>query len=252
MSFERHDIDGLLVLRCPALKSRHGFSTRRGGISQAPFDGLNLSTSSGDAPEVVAANRARFLAAVGLRGPLSVAHQVHGATVAEPPVARGTQADVLVTDRPEAPIGVFVADCVPILIEDQRSGAVAAVHAGWRGTAERAVVAAVEALRTRFGARPGELVAAIGPSIGGCCYQVGPEVVEAIGRVADPATALHQEAQGWKADLSEANRQQLRGCGVEAVHLSGLCTACHPELLYSYRREGPRSGRMLAVIERRA
>ncbi len=166
-------------------------------------------------------------------------------------------ADILVTDDPTVALAVMVADCVPLLMADRRTGAVAAVHAGWRGTAAGAAPAAVAAMAREFGAGPGHLVVALGPSIGPCCYVVGDEVIDAFrvsgfGREIDTWFA-RDEAGTLRLDLWAANRDQLRGCGVpeEAIYGAGLCTASHPEWFPSYRRDGPGTGRIAAVIRSR-
>ncbi|HEY9899670.1 MAG TPA: peptidoglycan editing factor PgeF [Pantanalinema sp.] len=250
MAFEVAQALGVVLVRCTDLSSRHAFSTRLGGTSEAPFAGLNLGLSAGDARDRVLSNRERFVAAAGFSGPIQVAHQVHGAEVHAAPVPQGAKGDVVITDRPATPVGVFVADCVPILMEDARTGAVAAVHAGWRGTAQKAVMAAVEAMEARFGTRPEDLRAAIGPSIKGCCYRVGPEVVAALAHLSAPGAVVRREGEATFVDLQEANRQLLVSAGVAEVHVSGMCTHCASDLFFSYRRDGERSGRMLAVIER--
>lgn len=182
--------------------------------------------------------------------------QVHGARVVE---ARGAAApaapegwpegDVLIGREPATGLAVRVADCVPLLMADARSGAVAAVHAGWRGTAAGAPLAAVAALERTYGVRPADLVAAAGPSIGPCCYVVGPELVAQF--------ANHPEAPGWfrregglRLDLWRATRDQLLGAGLlaENLHFSMLCTSCHADVLCSYRKEGDRAGRMAGAI----
>jgi hypothetical protein len=247
MAFEVVEADGLHLVRSTALRARHAFSTRIGGVSESPFDRLNMGLSAGDEADRVRENRERFRAAGGFSGAIAVAHQVHGATVNELPLASGVQGDVIVTDHPGAPIGVFVADCVPILIEGP--GAIAAVHAGWRGTAQRAVQAAVAALRDRYGVDPAAMVAAIGPSIRGCCYQVGDEVIAAIEDLPDRGACAEHRPDGWRLDLQEANRQLLVEAKVGRIDVSGHCTACDRDRYFSYRRDGARSGRMLAAIE---
>jgi len=167
------------------------------------------------------------------------------------------EADIVVTDDPSVALAIQVADCVPLLLADFRSGAVAAVHAGWRGTAAGAAPAAVAALTREFGATPGELLAALGPSIGPCCYTVGGELIDAF-----RAGGFAREVDRWftrgadgdlRLDVGEANRDQLMACGVPAtaIHQAELCTASHPELFASYRRDGPGAGRIAAVIRSR-
>ena len=163
-------------------------------------------------------------------------------------------ADVLVSNDPRRAVGVRVADCVPILLADRTGRIVAAVHAGWRGTAARVVAAAVSAL-DQFGVAPHDLIAAFGPSIRACCYEVGPEVREAF-RGAGFAESVTSD---WFApgkgdrlylDVPRANRDQLETLGVSADQIfdSGLCTAHHPGVFHSYRRAGTHAGRALGAI----
>lgn len=167
------------------------------------------------------------------------------------------EADILASDDPGVALAIQVADCVPLLMADRRTGAVAAVHAGWRGTVSRAAEAAVDVLRREFGAAPEDLVVAHGPSIGACCYEVGPDLVEAF-----EAGGFGAQIDRWfsrgdqgalRLDLWAANRDQLLAAGVrgEDIHQSGLCTASHPEWFASYRRDGPGTGRVAAVIRAR-
>jgi YfiH family protein len=214
------------------------------------------------------------------------ARQVHGAhaiVVEEQAEGKDLEGDILVTGRADQIVLVRVADCVPILIGDPRTGAVAAVHAGWRGTRAGAATVAVSVLAARFGARPADLVCAIGPSIGPCCYQVGPEVREAFvpedgetaassfepdGRAAGSAAEapggrrvdgvraaawFTPDGQRWRLDLWKANQDQLTCAGVSPrhVHLARHCTACMRDRYYSYRIEGARAGRMVAAIQGR-
>lgn len=206
--------------------------------------------------------------------------QVHGTDVvavrrgqASPPDAPdGSVGDIAITDDGGVALCVKVADCVPILIADRRTGSVAAVHAGWRGTAAGAVGSAVAALAERFGAAPADLVAAIGPSIGPCCYRVGQDVREAFAAAnvpdrargawfsdrpaAEPLHGVPGTDPAAKGDASffldtwTANADQLRAAGVPPaqIHLSRLCTSCHRETFHSYRVEGEKAGRMIGVI----
>ena len=238
------------ALRCRALDpiAAHLFGTRQ------------LQLSSG-------AHVAALAAAVGAATVVQV-KQVHGCAhlvVRAGDAASGGEpheADVIVSNAPGVAVAVRAADCVPLLIADRESGAVAAVHAGWRGTCARAAPAAVSALRAEFGARPENLVAAIGPSIGVCCYEVGPELVDAF------AAAGHERhlIQRWfdstppprgsrvrnplRLDVPGANRDQLVLAGVpeERIYLSGLCTAMHLDVLTSYRAEKEQAGRLVAAI----
>jgi hypothetical protein len=209
--------------------------------------------------------------------------QVHGTRVVT--VRRGTGClpkapdwnvgDIAVSNHPGVVLSVKVADCVPVLIADARTGAVAAVHAGWRGTAAGAARTAVHALAEHFESAPEDLVAAIGPSIGPCCYRVGQDVREAFeaahgwngGHEAwfsdKPAVLPRHGVPGtdpaasggpsFFLDTWTANADQLRAAGVPAsqIHLSRLCTSCHRETFHSYRVDGERAGRMIGVIRGR-
>jgi YfiH family protein len=144
----------------------------------------------------------------------------------------------------------MTADCVPILIEDRRTGAVAAIHAGWRGTAKRIVQKAVEALGREYGSKPGDLTAVIGPAIGKCCYEIGPEVAEELKKLPGQENCITMRGEKYLADLKTLNAFLLREAGVETVEVTEHCTRCEEELFHSYRRNGPHVGRMIAGIER--
>jgi YfiH family protein len=193
--------------------------------------------------------------------------QVHGRTIAVVqrrqdlhPFSDGKrpQADAVLTDDPSCAVAVQVADCVPILIADSRTGAVAAIHVGWRGAAAGVVSSAIEGLSTQFGACPTDLVAALGPSIGPCCYQVGPSVAEAFVAAGLKASSVSRwfvpDRDGrFRLDLWEATSDQLRAAGVPAsqIHTARLCTVHDPVRFFSYRAEGAGTGRMAAVIRAR-
>jgi YfiH family protein len=169
------------------------------------------------------------------------------------------RADIILTDDPTLAVAVQVADCVPVLIADPRTGAVAAVHAGWRGTAARVVQVAVRALGEAFHSRPADLVAALGPGIGPCCYEVGSELLDVFAAARHPPADRNRwfvwSADGKvRLDVPLANRDQLvaEGLAPDAIHVAGLCTASHPELFYSYRREGQGTGRIVGVIKPRS
>ena len=166
------------------------------------------------------------------------------------------EADVLVSNDPRVAIAVRAADCVPLLIADPKTGTVAAVHAGWRGTAVAAAAAGVQALEREFGARPADLVAAIGPSIGACCYEVGSDVVDAFAAAGHARYTIDRwfvakpRETKLRFDTAGANRDQLILAGLKAqnVHVSGLCTAGHLDLFPSYRAEKANAGRIAGVI----
>ncbi len=179
---------------------------------------------------------------------LHTARQVHGNRVLCAPLEEpGAEADALVATEPGVAVGVRTADCVPVLLADRHGRGVAAVHAGWKGTAARVCVAAVHELCARVGCAPRSLVAAIGPHIGPCCYEVDRPVFDAFEERA--AFAAGKRPEHWQLDLGLANRRQLASAGirVEAIARVGSCTACTPGAYASFRRD--RSGqRMLHWI----
>lgn len=174
--------------------------------------------------------------------------QIHSDRIERVDGGRGYlgEGDALITDRPGVLIGVRTADCVPILIADPERHAVAAVHAGWRGTAEEIAGKAVSRLTNEYGSKPEDLHAAIGPCIGPCCYEVGPEVVSRFRHL------LPQLPSEGKAhlDLPRVNQRQLTQAGVNPanIYAGSPCTRCGPAELHSYRRDGPKAGRMIAAI----
>jgi YfiH family protein len=239
------------------LKSRllgefpHGFTTRDGGASRAPFDALNLGGAVGDDPAAVTENWARLERETGLR--FARVRQVHGARVvrAAAPTGPAEEADAVVTAAPGVAACVSVADCVPILLADPVGGAVAAVHAGWRGTVARAAAEAIRALSAE-GADPARLIAAVGPSIGPCCYEVSPDLAERFAREIGPE-AVAPGASGPHLDLWRSNVLVLRDAGVapERVEVLGRCTACERDLFFSHRRDAGRTGRQVGFVSPR-
>ena len=177
--------------------------------------------------------------------------QVHSAQVwnAHPLSDRQCEGDALVTDDLNRRIGVRTADCVPILLLDTNKRAVAAVHAGWRGTVAAIITRTIEKMHSDFGTQPADIRAAIGPCIRECCYEVGPEVASQFSAIFPewpPVTGKQH------LDLVEANRRHLTAAGVPGQQIfdSGLCTVCLPEHFFSYRREPQNPGRQLSVIAR--
>jgi YfiH family protein len=228
----------------------HGFTTRLGGASRGPFESLNLGGAVGDEPACVERNWARLRQATGLA--FARVRQVHGQRVLharEPTPSPSLEADAVISDRPGLAACVSVADCVPILLADPDSGAVAAVHAGWRGTLARAAASAVEALARDHGARPGDLLAAIGPSIGPCCYEVSEDLAARFRHEMGPAAGNPRGRQS-RVDLWLANVQVLRQAGLakERIEVLGRCTACDPERFFSHRRDIGRTGRMVGFV----
>jgi purine-nucleoside/S-methyl-5'-thioadenosine phosphorylase / adenosine deaminase len=274
-------IHGLKTLQIPPFSKLpcllHAFSTRPGGVSD--LDGqnvLNLGFTEWDSRENVLENRCRFKSALGAPNlPLIALKQFHSDVIhlfdsAPSDPCRG---DASITNRPGLLLAVQTADCVPILLVDPKKRAIAAIHAGWRGTLARIVTKTIGAMQMHFATNPRDLLAAIGPSIGPCCYEVGTEVAtQFLSQFPDAPTYFdefrtgdepnpvqwlnmmppgHQPPpKGVLLDLRKANRSQLLAAGLrpQNIHTIDLCTACRPDLLFSYRKEGPQSGRLMSVI----
>jgi polyphenol oxidase len=237
----------------------HAFSTRLGGVSAPPYASLNLGFGSGDQPAHVQRNRARLGRALGVAlDDLVALRQVHGERVivlteaCEPRLVRGTPGDALITDRPHLPLGVITADCFPVVLVAPRLPAVGIVHSGRKGTAAQVICIALECMRQEFQLQPADLFAAIGPGIGGCCYEVDDTSAAPFQTRFTPEDAVYRPSRSGHQylDLQQAILLQLRAAGVPSPQIwsADLCTSCHPQWFYSYRREGPRSGRMLNVV----
>lgn len=248
----------------------HGFSTRRGGVSRPPFDTLNVGIRVGDDPDRVRENRRRLFGALGLAPEQVVrVRQIHGdqilavdeALTKRPGfpgvlVDEGFRYDALITDRPGLALVVSTADCHPICVWDRRRRAIAAIHAGWRSTLKRLVPVTLARMREVYGTEPADCLAAIGPGIRGCCYEVDAPVMAGL-RAALPAWEACVVPRGpgkWLLDLAAVNRRLLAEAGVpmDQTFDAGLCTACHRELFFSYRAESPRTGRMMNAVMLRA
>jgi len=234
----------------------HAIFTRRGGVSPHPWAGLNLGGTVGDDPQRVRENRRRALVALDCE-PDSVydVWQVHGVEVAiaeslRPPEIPHQQADAILTAKPGITLMMRFADCVPVLLHDPVRKVVGIAHAGWMGTVHGAVRTAVEAMQARFGSNPGDIQAAIGPSIGPDHYQVGPDVVAQVRQTfgADTSELLAARDGSMYFDLWAANRLTLEQAGVRQIEVAGLCTACHTDDWFSHRAERGRTGRFGAII----
>ncbi|MCS7282045.1 MAG: peptidoglycan editing factor PgeF [Anaerolineae bacterium] len=232
----------------------HAFLTRLGGVSQGPYATLNLGHTVGDDLDAVQENHRRVFALFGLRREQVVSpYQVHSAHVRPVgPEHGGTvqgQTDGLLTAAPGLALLFRFADCAPVVLFDPVQRAVGLIHAGWRGLARGIVRAAVEAFTRYAGSCPGDLWAGIGPAIGPCCYEVGPEVVEAVRRVSPPEAEIVRRQDGrLYLDLPGAVEAQLLALGVGRVERSGLCTACRTDEWFSHRAEGGRTGRFGALV----
>ncbi len=240
-------------LRLPGLAQ--AVFTRRGGVSPAPWDSLNVGGTVGDERARVIANRLRSFTAMQ-RDPATLydVWQVHSADVIHATGARGEaaplKADAMISASPGVTLFMRFADCVPVLLFDPRAPAVGIVHAGWLGTVRQVVPAAVRAMVDAFGSRPAEILAGIGPSIGPDHYPVGDEVVEQVRDCFGARADEHlQVVDGQvRLDLWSANRTLLMEEGVTEIEVARICTACHLEDWYSHRGERGRTGRFGALI----
>ena len=287
-------VEVLVVSRWQKAHVPHAFSTRRGGVSTAyrgegvpaadrkemsPGE-MNLGLTEADEAANVLENRRLLMAAAGAEGrTLITLKQIHSnltRRVTRADADRPMRADGLMTDDPGVMLGIQTADCVPVVVRDARTGAVAAFHAGWRGTLKRIVEGGIGKMRLEFGSSPEDLEAAIGPAIGACCYAVGEEVKseflsqfsyapELFSEIYDsdpvkekyPLLFLTARAPGHSKmgpnlhlDLIEANRRQLIDAGLraESIATAYRCTNCEPEMFFSYRAEHGFCGRMMGVI----
>jgi len=239
--FDEERLEDFDLLTCRPLRERgvpHGFTSRRNGFG---------SRNNG------ARDHSKLARALNLETVASM-KQVHGREVVSitHAVARRQACDAVVTDRPGLGLIVHSADCVPLLIWAEETNAVAAIHAGWRGTLAGVTAAAVDTLVSEKSASPEELHVAIGPAIRACCFEVGDEVVEAFVEAGRSREGISRPGPGARrhVDLIGDNCRQLIGVGVgeERIYDSGRCTACENELFYSYRREGEGVGRLMGVI----
>lgn len=223
-------------------------TTRLGGHSQAPFHSLNLGANSGDDPHLVARNRQALTAALHLNEPVHWLKQVHGKHVIhlDNPVADNC-ADASVTSQPEQVCAVLTADCLPAFFAAIDGSEVGVAHAGWRGLAAGVLESTVAAMR----AKPGELVASLGPAIGPEAFEVGPDVRAAFVAVHADNQAAFKPSRDDRllCDIFKLARMHLERCGVGRVYGGGLCTWSDPDRFYSYRRDGA-TGRMASLIWR--
>jgi YfiH family protein len=241
---------------------RHGFTTRAGGISAPPFDSLNLGWKWGDDHANVDENHRRLLAASGASTMLRVS-QVHGIRIlrvgrgADPRAVAGEQADGLCTDEPGLGLSVHVADCTPIVMACPRTGACAALHAGWRGTVAGMARAGVDTMKSQFGCRPEDLRVALGPCIGACCFEVGGEVedafVAAMPAAREKGVVVNSAGRKAHIDLRAFQARQFEAAGILPQHIdiSTDCTLCDAgRRFYSFRGAGRATGQSVGFIVR--
>jgi len=271
--FYWREIDGVRALICAPLEQDgfiNGFSTRIGGVSPMPQSALSLAGFNEDAAENILENRRRFLKLFPGEWALAGCWQVHGTDVrlvkdekdarpAENEHGDTIYCDAIVSSASGVLAGVKTADCVPILLGDAKTGAFAAVHAGWRGTLAGVGLQALNSLANEYGAKSEDLRVAIGAAAGPCCYEVGSEVIAAFTDRFAGAEALFTPTRPGHAlvDLLKANRDQLisAGVNVERIHSAPICTMCRTDLFFSYRQEKRlhgKVGRLMGVIGRKA
>ena len=271
---ENKDGSPISVLTFPRLTETgmvcHCFSTRLGGVSAGPYESMNLSFTRGDREEAVRENYRRiahFLGTTADRFVLTCqTHTTNVRVVCEEDAGKGvtvqrdyTDVDALVTNKPGLALGVFWADCVPILMLDPVHRAIAAVHSGWKGTAGRISAETIRVMKESYGTVPSDLIVVIGPSICGSCYEVSEDVAavfmerfldrEGLNRVLR-FVGIRDGSRKYLLDLWEANRQILSECGVrdENISITGICTKCNPWLLFSHRAMGEKRGNNGAFI----
>ncbi|MCX5826760.1 MAG: peptidoglycan editing factor PgeF [Deltaproteobacteria bacterium] len=248
----------------------HAFCTRRGGVSEGAFASLNMSLKEGDNDENIRKNWDMVAATFGIsRRNFFQVHQVHGDRILTIDDAESQtfdhqplNYDAIITNRPGLALCMKTADCVPVLMVDTEKRIVAAVHAGWRGSALNISGKVLRSLSERYGTRPQDVQAAIGPAIGACCYEVDAKVYQAMEShpardkiftplsEAGPGIGMGREMGKWKLNLALANRHQLQELGVpgENIHNADLCTSCANKWFYSHRKEGGITGRLLNFI----
>jgi len=238
--FARHHLQGV-------------FSTRHGGISPAPFNSLNLGLDLGDPDQHIEENLQRLCQYTKLSMPHRCL-QVHGVEVLSCQgvgIQHASKADILLTQTANTSLAVRTADCLPILLIDTQTGITAAIHAGWRGTAQNIAQHAVERMQ-QLGAKPATILASLGPCIGACCFEVNLETATQLKKT-HPNAFQHLHTQGEKAypDLHAINQLHLRAAGLQQVNIEIIaqCTHCQADDFFSWRRDQQKSGRMLAMVQ---
>jgi YfiH family protein len=242
----------------------HGFSTRKGGESVAPFDTLNLGLSLDDDKKVVLCNREKFFRTLGYSSEeTSSLNQVHKDTVQLTDESHKGKwlpdkggivepADAMVTNQPGILLVAYYADCVPLYFFDPKKRALGIAHAGWRGTVLKIGAKTIKEMTRCFGTDPQDCIAVVGPSIGSCCYEVDEKVLNPIKESYGNNTDIIKKDRGQNAhlDLWEANKVSLLEANLKDtnIYISGLCTHCNEKYFFSHRRDKGRTGRMAAAI----
>jgi YfiH family protein len=230
---------------------RHAFLTRKGGMSLSPYDSLNVDGNNGDREEDVQRNRDRIATVFGLtRKRFILLNQSHqdGILLLKKPVdalPSFLEYDAMITDDPDMILGIKTADCIPLLIVDRKKRVIAAIHAGRQGTSLQIIKKVLRKMEAEFSCLPQELLVALGPSIGPCCYEIDEKVF----RPEWESFSVSKENGRWMVDLSKINIAQMKEEGIKENQISriDLCTSCHGDLFFSYRKEG-QTGRQLSFI----
>jgi len=248
--------NGLRFYQFDSLMVRHAVFTRHGGVSPKPWSSLNLGGTVGDEIERVRKNRFLSFHAMGCE-PASIfdVWQVHSADAVCAVAPRKMdepyqKADIILTDKPEVTLFMRFADCVPIMVHDPVKGVIGVSHAGWMGTVRDVAGATVTTMRERYGSRPSNVIACIGPSIGPDHYEVGEDVITRARQLfgKDSDQVLLSIGERLHFDLWKANHYLLARAGVEKIELAGICTACHTDDWFSHRAEKGKTGRFGALI----
>lgn len=250
-------VNGITFFSSPNLESFpglvHAFLGRTGGVSTGHLASLNMGRREEDSSENLKENRKKVAEAFGIdQEKVFTVSQVHGdriVTIDNPDVrpeeVKAQEADAIITNVKGISIGILTADCVPVLFYDRKNGVIAAVHAGWRGTAMKIAKKCVKRMQESFGTDPKDIAAAIGPAIGLCCYKVNDDVVLAVGNIDKVTRACERH---WCLDLPKANLLQLEEAGVTDINVSDICTSCRTDIFFSHRGEKGRTGRQLSFI----
>lgn len=258
MTISLHERDGFApIYRCETWTLPHGFSTRMGGVSMGIFRSMNLAMSRGDAPENVAENVRRFCAASGCkRESLVITRQIHECYIHPVEQLMGDALEIgapcdcdgLMTDLPGVTLMAFSADCIPLLLHDPVRGAIAAVHAGWRGTANRIAAIAVQRMTEHYGCKPSDIRVAIGPGISACCFETDADVPQAMDWA--KSCCIERSIGRFSVDLKGANALALQQAGIlpEHIAISDACTMCQSDLLWSHRKTKGERGCLAAAI----
>lgn len=250
----------------PEEKIVHAISTRFQGYSQKPFNSLNLALHVQDNIPNVLNNRRIFCEGLNLDyTKMTTCQQVHGnkvICVTNELIGKGAidfsdtifDADALVTNLPQVPLTLFFADCTPILIYDPINHAIGTAHGGWRGTVGQIVLHTVKMMQKNYGTSPKDCLAAIGPSIGACCYEIGEEVAskfrELLPEYSEQILQFHQDKQKYHLDLWQANALMLQQVGLlkNNIEIAHTCTACNHDIFFSYRADNGSTGRIASII----